>query len=352
MPGLFFKSLCFFWKKIWDHWQLMDKILPQLRCSEHCKWWEIYFINGWRIVSIATVWSCEGWWLAHTSLRGPPSDRNVFYCQMLLFWLVLSFSGCSTLQSNSDQCSNLSRRSGFLSNLFQVSLIDWHETARIYVETPRQDEDGTVLGDDGSWLQCYCEDGKGRRIPVRTLYGKDWNVSLVIFGDPWWQFWIVMVVACWHRLSLRQQGIWAYFINCETHTHTYCLYPARISCLTWVFCMLSCELAIHHAYKGQQMPLFPHCCPRNRTVQGLSTSIWERYVHVIHFYHSISLVKNMRITSPIWMAATIPGSCFLAVQDTLGSLVRHMKDIETCNTPTVRDHGLKLGTFLNMHWLL
>lgn len=105
--------------------------------------------------------------------------------------------------------------------IFLKCLFDWHETARIYVETPRQDEDGTVLGDDGSWLQCYCEDGKGRRIPVRTLYGKEWNVyyiSLVIFGDAWWQFWIVMVVACWHRLSLRQQGIWAYFINCDTHT--------------------------------------------------------------------------------------------------------------------------------------
>lgn len=107
-----------FWKRIWDHWQLMDKILHQLRCSEHCKWWEIYFINGWRIVSITTVCSCEGWWLANTSLRGPPSDRNVFFCQMLLFWLVLSFSGCSTLHSNSDQCANLSRRSGFLSNPF------------------------------------------------------------------------------------------------------------------------------------------------------------------------------------------------------------------------------------------
>lgn len=105
-------------------------------------------------------------------------------------------------------------------------LSDWHETARIFVETQRQDEDGTVLGDDGSWLQCYCEDGKGRRIPVRTLDGKEWNVyyiSLVIFGDAWWQFWIVMVVACWHRLLLRQHGIWAYFINCETHTHTHCV---------------------------------------------------------------------------------------------------------------------------------
>lgn len=125
MPGLFFKQRSsdqvtelFFWKKSWDHWQSMDKILHQLRCSEHCKWWELYFINGWRIVSITTVCSCEGWWLAHTSLRGPPSDRNVFHCQMLLFWLVLSFSGCSTLHSNSDQCANLSRRSCFLSNPF------------------------------------------------------------------------------------------------------------------------------------------------------------------------------------------------------------------------------------------
>ena len=72
----------------------------------------------------------------------------------------------------------------------------------MYVKTPRQDEDGTVLGDDGSWLQCYCEDGKGRRIPVRTLYGKEWNVSVYKSFNHWGRLvrlvavFKVMLVAC------------------------------------------------------------------------------------------------------------------------------------------------------------
>jgi len=43
-----------------------------------------------------------------------------------------------------------------------------------------QDEDGTVLGDDGSWLQCYCEDGKGHAV----LYWVDAHSGHVQFTQP------------------------------------------------------------------------------------------------------------------------------------------------------------------------